>query len=130
MDGKNDGLRPWLMEMLAPLCEADPETLADYVLSLLKNDVAKDQRRAELCEALQDFLDAHTEVRLPPLPPPRCPLCVRPARVPAASARRLWGQFRCEGPAGSWVTRVACAPVLHTVPVQPPPPGPLAASRR
>lgn len=73
-----DGLRDWLMEKLEPICEAEPGTLADYVLSLLKNDVPR-KKLAEMCEKeLFDFLDHNTQALPPPNAPAPSVVCTRP----------------------------------------------------
>ena len=65
MEEGYDGLRDWLMEKLEPICDAEPGTLADYVLSLLKNDMPR-KELAEMCEKeLADFLDHNTQASPP-----------------------------------------------------------------
>ncbi|KAH7104519.1 hypothetical protein BKA62DRAFT_463897 [Auriculariales sp. MPI-PUGE-AT-0066] len=50
-------LRPWLIRTLEPICDADPEVLADYVLALLKHDASEPELRATFVQQLEDFLD-------------------------------------------------------------------------
>lgn len=58
-----EALRKYLMGSLQPLCEAEPAMLADYVISLLKNDHSRRELVA-LCEReLIDFLEGNTKVR-------------------------------------------------------------------
>lgn len=58
-------LKEHLKSALHPLCEADPELLADYVIALLKNDSSHEELAASLREALTDFLGDNTEVSHP-----------------------------------------------------------------
>ncbi|KZW02091.1 hypothetical protein EXIGLDRAFT_760307 [Exidia glandulosa HHB12029] len=50
-------LRPWLIRTLEPICDADPEVLADYVLALLKHEAPEAELRTMFTKQLEDFLD-------------------------------------------------------------------------
>ncbi|KAF8587345.1 hypothetical protein K439DRAFT_1630837 [Ramaria rubella] len=50
-------LRPWLVRTLQPICDADPEALADYVLALLKHDAAEPELRKMFVSQLEEFLE-------------------------------------------------------------------------
>ena len=54
-------VKQWLIRELEPLCDADPDVLADYVLALFKNDTGEDELVAMLNEQLVDFLEGNTE---------------------------------------------------------------------
>lgn len=60
-DAHNDQLKAWLTAELGPICDADPEVLADYVLALLKHEAPEAELRKLLIEQLEDFLAAETE---------------------------------------------------------------------
>jgi RNA-binding protein 26 len=47
-----DATREWLLNRLEPLVEVEPGALADYVLALLRQDVAPSELRSQL----EDFL--------------------------------------------------------------------------
>ena len=51
----------WLSQELEPLTMADPETLAEYVIALLKNDKDNDALVAFCIDQLMDFLKEHTK---------------------------------------------------------------------
>ena len=53
-------VKQWLIRELEPLCDADPDVLADYVLALFKNDADDDELIKMLNEQLVDFLEGHT----------------------------------------------------------------------
>ena len=53
-------VKQWLIRELEPLCDADPDVLADYVLALFKNDADDDELNKMLNEQLVDFLEGHT----------------------------------------------------------------------
>ena len=77
-------LKEHLKSALHPLCEADPELLADYVIALLKNDSSHEELAASLREALTDFLGENTEVSHPSA---FHTLFLTPGRFPAAMLR-------------------------------------------
>ncbi|WFD19898.1 hypothetical protein MCAP1_002139 [Malassezia caprae] len=54
-------VKQWLVRELEPLCDADPDVLADYVLALFKNDANETELVAMLNEQLADFLEQHTQ---------------------------------------------------------------------
>lgn len=54
-------VKQWLVRELEPLCDADPDVLADYVLALFKNDSNESELVAMLNEQLADFLEQHTQ---------------------------------------------------------------------
>ncbi|KZT58479.1 hypothetical protein CALCODRAFT_494995 [Calocera cornea HHB12733] len=54
---RGDELRPWLISTLEPICDADPEVLADYVIALLRHDGEEQQLRTMFASQLEDFLD-------------------------------------------------------------------------
>ncbi|WFD27591.1 hypothetical protein MNAN1_002591 [Malassezia nana] len=54
-------VKQWLVRELEPLCDADPDVLADYVLALFKNDANEAELVAMLNEQLADFLEQHTQ---------------------------------------------------------------------
>ncbi|KAG8935910.1 hypothetical protein FRC02_005665 [Tulasnella sp. 418] len=57
-DKANAGeLRPWLVQTLEPICDADPEVLTDYVLALMQHDASEDQLQKMFVEQLHDFLE-------------------------------------------------------------------------
>eukprot|EP00277_Geminigera_cryophila_P045755 CAMPEP_0173073386 /NCGR_PEP_ID=MMETSP1102-20130122/10378_1 /TAXON_ID=49646 /ORGANISM="Geminigera sp., Strain Caron Lab Isolate" /LENGTH=198 /DNA_ID=CAMNT_0013942229 /DNA_START=129 /DNA_END=723 /DNA_ORIENTATION=+ len=49
------------MEQLKPLCEAEPEVLADYVMVLVEKDVPQAELRENCIEELSAFLQDETE---------------------------------------------------------------------
>ncbi|WFD31529.1 hypothetical protein MSPP1_002567 [Malassezia sp. CBS 17886] len=53
-------VKAWLVHELEPLCDADPDVLADYVLALFKNDSNEQELAAMLNEQLVDFLESGT----------------------------------------------------------------------
>ncbi|KAL4268008.1 hypothetical protein AB1N83_000733 [Pleurotus pulmonarius] len=50
-------LKPWLVRTLEPICDAEPGALADYILALLKHNVAESEMRKELSVQLEEFLE-------------------------------------------------------------------------
>ena len=54
-------VKQWLVRELEPLCDADPDVLADYVLALFKNDSNESEHVAILNEQLADSLEQHTQ---------------------------------------------------------------------
>ncbi|KDQ19836.1 hypothetical protein BOTBODRAFT_62234 [Botryobasidium botryosum FD-172 SS1] len=50
-------IRPWLVQTLEPICDADPEVLADYVLALLKHEAPEAELRTMFTSQLRDFLE-------------------------------------------------------------------------
>ncbi|GAA5984094.1 hypothetical protein JCM5350_003775 [Sporobolomyces pararoseus] len=72
-------LTPWLIKHLEPITDAEPSTLAEYVLALLQRDETPQELERICIESLGDFLDDHTEkfvkemfafVQSPRPPPP------------------------------------------------------------
>ena len=59
--GEEDAVRQHLMEQLKPLCEAEPEVLADYVMVLVEKDVPQAELRENCIEELSAFLQDETE---------------------------------------------------------------------
>jgi hypothetical protein len=51
----------WLTRELEPLTLADPATLAEYVLALLKNDKENEDLKVFCTEQLSDFLKENTK---------------------------------------------------------------------
>ena len=60
-EAHTDDLKTWLTSELGPICDADPEVLADYVLALLKHEGPEAELKTLLAEQLEDFLAAETE---------------------------------------------------------------------
>ncbi|TFY79735.1 hypothetical protein EWM64_g4275, partial [Hericium alpestre] len=54
---RKDHLKPWLTKTLEPICDADPEALADYILALLKHNAPESELRKELTSQLEEFLE-------------------------------------------------------------------------
>ncbi|KAI0321124.1 hypothetical protein OF83DRAFT_1161995 [Amylostereum chailletii] len=50
-------LKPWLTRTLEPICDADPDALADYILALLKHNAPEVDLRKELTSQLEEFLE-------------------------------------------------------------------------
>ncbi|KAH8835399.1 hypothetical protein DL96DRAFT_1520014 [Flagelloscypha sp. PMI_526] len=50
-------LKPWLIRTLEPICDAEPNALADYILALLKHNVSEPEMRKELADQLDEFLE-------------------------------------------------------------------------
>jgi hypothetical protein len=63
MNIKNvDALKVWLSSRLEPICDADPASLAKYILALLKKNKSEDALK-ELCvDQLEVFLSNGTWV--------------------------------------------------------------------
>lgn len=53
-------VKQWLIHELEPLCDADPDVLADYVLALFRYDSGEDELKHTLNEQLLDFLEGNT----------------------------------------------------------------------
>lgn len=60
-EAHTDDLKSWLTSELGPICDADPEVLADYVLALLKHEGPEAELQTLLTEQLEDFLAAETQ---------------------------------------------------------------------
>ncbi|GAC98544.1 hypothetical protein PHSY_006138 [Pseudozyma hubeiensis SY62] len=60
-EAHTEELKAWLTSELGPICDADPEVLADYVLALLKHEGPQAELQTLLTEQLEDFLAAETE---------------------------------------------------------------------
>ncbi|GAA5963349.1 hypothetical protein JCM3765_006992 [Sporobolomyces pararoseus] len=54
-------LTPWLIKHLEPITDAEPSTLAEYVLALLQRDETPQELERICIESLGDFLEDHTE---------------------------------------------------------------------
>jgi hypothetical protein len=87
IDNEEPGLKEHLMGALQPLCEADPELLADYVIEILKNDSTHDELVSSVRDNLSDFLADNTEVR-PSLARLARALCAAPATKPNRGVSR------------------------------------------
>ncbi|CAO1615786.1 unnamed protein product [Parajaminaea phylloscopi] len=53
-------IKAWLTRELGPICDAEPDVLADYVIALLKHDASEADLSSLLNEQLADFLDDKT----------------------------------------------------------------------
>lgn len=53
-------LKPWIIQTLTPITDADVESLTDYVMALLGNDMSLDKLRTMCEEQLSDFLHGAT----------------------------------------------------------------------
>eukprot|EP00638_Chattonella_subsalsa_P003087 CAMPEP_0117745302 /NCGR_PEP_ID=MMETSP0947-20121206/7275_1 /TAXON_ID=44440 /ORGANISM="Chattonella subsalsa, Strain CCMP2191" /LENGTH=810 /DNA_ID=CAMNT_0005562419 /DNA_START=29 /DNA_END=2461 /DNA_ORIENTATION=+ len=53
-------LYSWLVKKLEPICEADPEVLAKYILALLKTDRPRDEGEQNCRKQLKEFLGDDT----------------------------------------------------------------------
>ncbi|PWN26288.1 hypothetical protein BDZ90DRAFT_275423 [Jaminaea rosea] len=53
-------VKAWLTKELGPICDAEPDVLADYVIALLKHDASEGELKSLLDEQLADFLDDKT----------------------------------------------------------------------
>ncbi|WFD02447.1 hypothetical protein MOBT1_001130 [Malassezia obtusa] len=56
-----EAVKQWLITELAPLCDADPDVLAEYVLALFKYDTGEQELLSMMNEQLVDFLEGETE---------------------------------------------------------------------
>ncbi|GAA6016022.1 hypothetical protein JCM11491_007147 [Sporobolomyces phaffii] len=54
-------VKPWLVQHLEPITDAEPATLAEYVLALLQRDETPDELERICIESLGDFLEGHTD---------------------------------------------------------------------
>lgn len=54
-------LKQHLITILEPICDADPETLADYVIALLKHDIPNKDLMNLCISQLEEFLKGETE---------------------------------------------------------------------
>ncbi|GAA5913114.1 uncharacterized protein JCM6883_006527 [Sporobolomyces salmoneus] len=54
-------VKPWLIQHLEPITDAEPSTLAEYVLALLQRDETLEELERICIESLGDFLEGHTE---------------------------------------------------------------------
>ncbi|GAA5852233.1 hypothetical protein JCM3766R1_003301 [Sporobolomyces carnicolor] len=54
-------VKPWLVQHLEPITDAEPATLAEYVLALLQRDETPEELERICTESLADFLESHTE---------------------------------------------------------------------
>ncbi|SNX82151.1 uncharacterized protein MEPE_00857 [Melanopsichium pennsylvanicum] len=60
-EAHTDDLKAWLTSELGPICDADPEVLADYVLALLKHEQPEAELQSLLTDQLHDFLAEQTQ---------------------------------------------------------------------
>lgn len=57
-----DALRSWLTDTLSPICDADPLSLAKYVVALITKKERSEKELRKLCsEQLEVFLQRDTE---------------------------------------------------------------------
>ena len=54
-------LKSWLISILVPLCQADPEALAKYIMALIKKDKQEDELKNVCLDQLKVFLEDHTK---------------------------------------------------------------------
>ncbi|CAO1634163.1 unnamed protein product [Sympodiomycopsis kandeliae] len=57
----SEQVKKWLIAELGPICDAEPDVLADYVIALLKHDANESDLTELLKEQLSDFLDDNTD---------------------------------------------------------------------
>ncbi|WFC99958.1 hypothetical protein MYAM1_002704 [Malassezia yamatoensis] len=57
---QTEEVKQWLITELEPLCDADPDVLADYVLALFKYDTGEQELLKMMNEQLVDFLEGET----------------------------------------------------------------------
>ncbi|OCB88593.1 hypothetical protein A7U60_g4296 [Sanghuangporus baumii] len=50
-------LQQWLVKTLEPICDAEPDALATYVLALLKHETTESDLREELVKQLDEFFE-------------------------------------------------------------------------
>ncbi|KAH8120240.1 hypothetical protein DFH11DRAFT_43142 [Phellopilus nigrolimitatus] len=53
----NSALHAWLVKTLEPICDAEPEALATYIVALLKHDVPEQELRQEVVKQLDEFFE-------------------------------------------------------------------------
>lgn len=53
-------IKPKLSTLLAPICDADPDVLADYVIALLRHDKPTEELHSLCISQLDDFLKHET----------------------------------------------------------------------
>ncbi|KAI5123583.1 hypothetical protein M0805_003401 [Coniferiporia weirii] len=53
----NSALHSWLVKTLEPICDAEPEALATYIVALLKHDVPEQDLRKEVVKQLDEFFE-------------------------------------------------------------------------
>lgn len=56
-----EALKSWLVSTLIPLCQADPEALAKYVMALIKKDKQEDELKTVCFDQLKVFLEDNTK---------------------------------------------------------------------
>jgi len=54
-------LKPHLITILEPICDADPDTLADYVIALIEHDAPNKELKNLCISQLEEFLKTETE---------------------------------------------------------------------
>ncbi|KAG2185106.1 hypothetical protein INT44_001896 [Umbelopsis vinacea] len=59
-EARSEDLKKFLTQELAPICDADPDVLAQYVLALLKNNKPTSELKESVTEQLEDFLKDQT----------------------------------------------------------------------
>ncbi|EJD04034.1 uncharacterized protein FOMMEDRAFT_106444 [Fomitiporia mediterranea MF3/22] len=50
-------LQAWLVKTLEPICDAEPDALATYIIALLKHDVPEHDLRQEVIKQLDEFFE-------------------------------------------------------------------------
>ncbi|ORY68144.1 hypothetical protein LY90DRAFT_213580 [Neocallimastix californiae] len=55
-DDKKELLKQHLISILEPICDADPDTLADYVIALLSPDIPDKELKNLINSQLEEFL--------------------------------------------------------------------------
>ncbi|CAG8474581.1 13350_t:CDS:2, partial [Dentiscutata heterogama] len=60
-DSSSKALKKYLSHILEPICDADPDVLAEYVIALLKHDKSNQDLRQLCVDQLDDFLKEETE---------------------------------------------------------------------
>ncbi|CAG8793409.1 10916_t:CDS:2, partial [Cetraspora pellucida] len=60
-DSSSKALKKYLSHILEPICDADPDVLAEYVIALLKHDKSNQDLRQLCIDQLDDFLKEETE---------------------------------------------------------------------
>ncbi|GAB5589532.1 RNA-binding protein 26 [Umbelopsis nana] len=59
-EARSEDLKKFLTQELAPICDADPDVLAQYVLALLRNNKPSSELKDSVSEQLEDFLKDQT----------------------------------------------------------------------
>jgi RNA-binding protein 26 len=56
LERESNALKSYLEKELAPICDADPKVLADYILALLKHDYPIADLRRNIAKDLTEFM--------------------------------------------------------------------------